>query len=202
MKPDESAPRAAHGALRVGFIPGVEPDVFARRWHTDPKRPELQLVPLDARAPEEALACGAVDMVFARLPWNSAPRPAGPILEREDIHAVPLWEERPVAVIAKDNPLSLSEELAESDLEGEHQFSLEECGGAKGAVATVAAGNGYAVMPMSLARLHARKDVTHRPLAEREGTRIVLAWPKSADDDVRQEFQGVVRGRTARSSRR
>ena len=202
MKLAESAPGAAGGALRVGFIPGVEPDVFARRWHTDPKRPELQLVPLDDRAPEEALACGAVDMVFARLPWNSAPRAEGPILEREDIHAVPLWEERPVAVIAKDNPLSLSEELTESDLEGEYQFSLEECGGPKGAVATVAAGNGYAIMPMSLARLHARKDVTHRPLAEREGTRIVLAWPKSADDDVRQEFQGVVRGRTARSSRR
>ncbi len=189
-------------ALRVGFIPGVEPDVFARRWRTDPARCELELLPLEAQAPEEALASGAIDMVFARLPWRESSRGDAPVLAREDVHAVPLWEERPVAVVAKDNPLSLAEELTEADLEGEYEFSLEECGGAKGAVQTVAAGHGYAVMPMSLARLHARKDVTHRPLAERDGTRIALVWPKDADDDVRQEFQGVVRGRTARSSRR
>ena len=78
-------------------------------------------------------------MVFARLPWNSAPRPAGPILEREEIHAVPLWEERPVAVVAKDNPLSLSEELTESDLGGEYQFSVGDRGAPQGADAPVPA---------------------------------------------------------------
>lgn len=188
--------------LRVGFVPGIEPDVFARRWRTDPARPELVLISLGERSPEEALGNGAVDMVFARLPWGDVARGDAPALPLEDVHAVPLWEERPVAVVAKDNSLSLFDELAESDLEGEHEFCRADCGGAKGAVATVAAGNGFAVMPMSLARLHSRKDVTHRPLTEREGTRIALVWPKEADDEIRQEFQGVVRGRTARSSRR
>ncbi|WP_349815707.1 LysR family transcriptional regulator substrate-binding protein [Dermabacter sp. Marseille-Q3180] len=202
MSRHQAGDREVPPTLRVGFIPGVEPDVFARRWRANRERVELELIPLDSRAPEEALSSGAVDMVFARLPWASAPGGEVPVLERDEVHAVPLWEERPVAVMAKDNPLSLFDEIANEDLEGEHRFSLEECGGAKGAVATVAAGHGYAVMPMSLARLHARRDVTHRPLAEREGTRIALVWPKDADDDVRQEFQGVVRGRTARSSRR
>lgn len=202
MSRHQAGDREVPPTLRVGFIPGVEPDVFARRWRANRERVELELIPLDSRAPEEALSSGAVDMVFARLPWASAPGGEAPVLERDEVHAVPLWEERPVAVMAKDNPLSLFDEIAEEDLEGEHHFSLEECGGAKGAVATVAAGHGYAVMPMSLARLHARKDATYRPLAEREGTRIALVWPKDADDDVRQEFQGVVRGRTARSSRR
>ena len=56
-------------------------------------------------------------------------------------------------------------------------------------------------MPLSLARLHHRKDAAARPLIDGEPTRIALAWPRAADDEVRQEFVGVVRGRTARSSR-
>jgi hypothetical protein len=69
------------------------------------------------------------------------------------------------------------------------------------AVETVAAGVGIVVLPMSVARLHNRKDVVHRPVSDAEKTRIALAWRRDLDDERVQTFIGVVRGRKATSSR-
>ena len=57
------------------------------------------------------------------------------------------------------------------------------------------------MLPMSVARLHARKDVVTRPVTDLEPTTVGLAWRVERDDDVTQAFVGVVKGRTARSSR-
>ncbi|QAY73108.1 hypothetical protein ET445_06850 [Agromyces protaetiae] len=65
----------------------------------------------------------------------------------------------------------------------------------------VAAGTGYAVVPHGVARLHHRKDVVAIPLADAPPTRIALVWFAARDDADIQEFVGVVRGRSARSSR-
>ena len=81
------------------------------------------------------------------------------------------------------------------------EIPAEHADDAADRVAVVATGIGYTRMPLSLARLHHRKDAAARPLIDGEPTRIALAWPRAADDEVRQEFVGVVRGRTARSSR-
>jgi DNA-binding transcriptional LysR family regulator len=72
----------------------------------------------------------------------------------------------------------------------------------KDAVETVAAGTGVALMPMSIARLHGRKDVVQRPVSDLEPTKVGLAWLIDRDDDERiQALIGIVRGRTERSSR-
>jgi hypothetical protein len=54
---------------------------------------------------------------------------------------------------------------------------------------------------MSLARLHARKDVAARPLRDGPVSTVALAWRRDADDERTQTLAGIVRGRTARSSR-
>jgi DNA-binding transcriptional LysR family regulator len=69
------------------------------------------------------------------------------------------------------------------------------------AIETVAAGTGVAIVPMSVARLHDRKDVVHRPVTDLDPTTVALVWLVERDDERAQRFVGVVRGRTSRSSR-
>ena len=69
------------------------------------------------------------------------------------------------------------------------------------AIEVVAAGNGVAIVPMSVARLFTRKDVAARPVTDLPPTTVGLAWLVDRDDADTQEFVGVVRGRTANSSR-
>jgi DNA-binding transcriptional LysR family regulator len=71
----------------------------------------------------------------------------------------------------------------------------------KDAVEVVAAGSGVVLLPQSVARLHQRKDVAHRPVTDLPTTKVGLAWLVANDDDRVQEFIGIVRGRTVRSSR-
>ena len=176
--------------LRVGFIPGVEPDRFLRRWKSGRRGAWLELVPIPLSRQHEALSAGEVDMCFVRLP-----------LTAEELHLVPLWQERAAIVVGTEDALSLLDEIGPEDLEGETEIPATHADDAAERIATAATGAGFTRVPLSVARLHHRKDAVVRPLREGEPTRIALAWPRDADDPVRQEFVGVVRGRTARSSR-
>lgn len=177
--------------LRVGFVPGVEPDRFLRRWKSGRRAAWLELTPVPWSRQTEAIGAGEVDMAFVRLPMAT----------REELHVVALWEERPAVVVGDEHLLSVAEELTEADLTGETEIPARHLDDAKERVELAATGMGYARMPLSLARLHHRKDAVHRPLTDAEPTRIALVWPREADDELRQEFVGVVRGRTARSGR-
>jgi DNA-binding transcriptional LysR family regulator len=70
------------------------------------------------------------------------------------------------------------------------------------AIETVAAGTGIVLVPMSVARLFQRKDVVRREVTDLPSTTIALIWLRERDDDTTQAFVGVVKGRTANSSRR
>lgn len=176
--------------LRVGFVPGVEPDRFVRRWRAGRRPAFLETIPVPASAQRSMLDQGEVDMCFVRFP-----------LQADDLHVIPLWEERPAVVMSADSTLSLYDELTATELVDETEIPAADLDDAAQRVEVVATGVGYTRLPLSLARLHHRKDVTHRPLTDAEPTRIALAWPREKDDDLRQEFVGVVRGRTTRSSR-
>lgn len=189
--------------FRIGFVTGATPDKWARAWR-DRSRIPLELVPVTEDEQERLLRDGELDMCLVRLP-----------VDRDGVHLVPLYEELPVAVMGREHLLTLLDEVSVDDLE-EEQLVLPERSGwvpkveqlawppmsEKDAIETVAAGIGIAVVPMSVARLHHRKDVVQRTVTDLPSTRIGLAWLVERDDERTQAFVGVVRGRTANSSRR
>jgi DNA-binding transcriptional LysR family regulator len=171
----------------VGFVTGATPDKWARTWR-ERSRERLELVPVPEAEQLDGVRDGSLSMALVRLP-----------VDRDGLHLIPLYEERPVAVMSIDNTLTLLDEVTQADLAEEHQDwgDLE----LRDVVATVAAGTGVVVVPMSVARLHHRKDVTYRPVSDLEPTTVGLAWRVDDDDERVQTFIGIVRGRTARSSR-
>jgi DNA-binding transcriptional LysR family regulator len=199
-------------AFRVGFVPGVTPDKWARIWAERMPRRPLELVPLGDRDGVALVRAGELAMCFVRLP-----------VDRDGLHLIPLYDERPVVVVAKEHPVAAFDEIDVTDLADEHllqdpdsvpawrdvatevrdgtrypvpEMSLRE------AVESVAAEAGVLVVPMSLARLHHRRDVVHVPVTGVPTTKIGLTWLVDNDDERVQTFIGVVRGRSANSSRR
>lgn len=189
--------------LRLGFVPGTTPDKWVRHWRD--RRPEqLELVPIIEAEQEVGLRDGSLDMALVRLP-----------MDRAGLHCVRLYDELPVVVAAHDHVVSAADvEVTTGDLADE-QLVLPHPSGwrptaaqlnwppmtAGEAVETVAAGTGIAVVPMSVARLHQRRDVISRVVNDLENTTIALAWLVERDDEVTQAFVGVARGRTANTSR-
>jgi len=188
--------------MRVGFVTGVLPDKWARAWRE--RRPDpLDLVPLEPEEAEAALRGGAVDMALVRLPVG-----------REGLHCIPLYREVAVVVVARDHVIAAYDEIALADL-GDEQFALGPPPGlvpdraqlgfppmsTREAVEVAASGSAVVVLPMSVARLHHRKDVLAVRLLDVPETEVALAWLVERDDENTQAFVGVVRGRTARSSR-
>jgi DNA-binding transcriptional LysR family regulator len=150
-------------------------------------------------------------MCFVRLP-----------VDREGLHLIPLYDEQPVVVAGLENPVAAYDEIDVTELADEHllqdpddvpewrdvatevadgtrypvpEMSLRE------AVESVAAHAGIVILPMSVARVHHRKDVVAVPVSGVPTTKIGLAWPVDNEDDRIQAFIGVVRGRSANSTR-
>jgi DNA-binding transcriptional LysR family regulator len=203
---------APEPAFRVGFVPGVTPDKWARIWAERMPRRSLDLLPLGDRDGVALVRSGELAMCFVRLP-----------VDREGLHLIPLYDEQPVVMVAKEHPVAAFDEIDVTDLADEHllqdpdtvpewrdvstevrlgtrypvpAMSLRE------AVESVAAEAGIVVVPMSLARLHHRKDVVHVPVTGVPTTKVGLTWLVDNDDERVQTFIGVVRGRSAHSSRR
>ena len=207
--PAASATPAAAGAapFRLGAIPGATPGTWIDRWHERRPNP-LELVPLTVAGQRDALLAGDVDAALVRLP-----------IDRDGLHVIPLYEEVPVVVMPKDSHLTAADELEASDLAGEvlvlprdDVLAMPLPDGAVAAefdppdttaeaIAVVAAGVGVVVVPMSLARLHHRRDLDHRPLRDGPASAVALAWVAERTTPDVEAFVGLVRGRTPRSSR-
>jgi len=56
-------------------------------------------------------------------------------------------------------------------------------------------------MPQSVARVHSRKDVVARPVVGAPDTGVSLVWTTAKAHPLCEVFIGIVRGRTANSSR-
>lgn len=169
----------------VAFVPGVTPGKWARVWGERMPRHPLTLTPLSQAEAVGALAAREVDAAFLRVPVS------------DEYAAIPLYEEQPVVVMEKEHALAELDAVALADLDGIHVIDEEWVA----AVELAATGVGVAIMPQSVARALSRKDVVARPAVEHPTTRIVLAWHPDAATDLTEEFIGVVRGRTANSSR-
>lgn len=167
---------------------------------------QLELVPLSFADQRDRL--DEVDLALVRLPLaRTAP-----------LHVIPLYDEVPVVVASTDSHLMAAESLTADDLTGEvlitpgddvlgplelpterPRFATIET--TESAIATVATGVGILVVPMSLARMYPRKDVDYRPLHGGPTSTVALAWDRERTTEDVEAFVGVVRGRTANSSR-
>ncbi|WP_174183887.1 LysR family transcriptional regulator [Nocardia barduliensis] len=180
----------APAGLRVGFVPGVTVSKWTRIWGERFPQTPLEVIALAQAGQEVALREGAVDMCFVRLP-----------IDRAGMSAIPLYREVPVVVVQKEHPLSVFDEVRLADLADERLQDTSDLDAVAGALELVAAAGGAAIVPHSLARLHHRRDLVYRPLLDVPDTEVALAWPVGHTSDLVEDFIGVVRGRSERSSR-
>ncbi len=205
------AQQEAPTAFRIAFVAGVSPDTWARKWRERVRRIPLELVPIPDEEQLSVLDEGRADMALVRLP-----------LERDGLSVIRLYEEVPAVVVPKEHPVAAYDEVDVTDLADEHllqdpdtvpawrDIATEVSDGTRypvppmtvaQAVATVGAGTGIVIVPMSLARLHHRRDVAARPVTGLDPYPVGLVWLTDATDERTDYFIGIVRGRTASSSR-
>lgn len=195
------------GTFRLGAIEGATPGKWIDIWRERMPGVALELTPLTIADQRTALTSASVDAALVRRPVDEA-----------GLHVIPLYEEVAVVVCGADSHLTAADELTLADLAGEvvitprdaplevhvpgalaPRFAPPETVG--DAIAIAASGVGVVIVPLSLARLHHRKDAAHRPLVDGPLSPVVLAWPSGETSPLVDAFIGIVRGRTANSSR-
>ncbi|MGW3097660.1 LysR family substrate-binding domain-containing protein [Streptomyces sp. NPDC001102] len=196
----------ASQTFRLAYVPGTTPAKWVRIWNE--RLPDIPLILQPVPAPEApgVLRAGDADAGLVRLP-----------VDRTYFSAIPLYTETTVAVVPKDHVITAAEEITLADLADEVLFhplddvldwdappgepAFERPATTEDAVELVAAGVGLLVVPQSLARLHHRRDLTYRPVTDAPQSSVALSWPEDATTDLVEDFIGIVRGRTANSSR-
>lgn len=197
---------AASPSFRLAYVPGVTPGKWVRIWQERLPGVPLELVAVPAAEASDVLRAGDADAALVRLP-----------VDRTVFSAIPLYEETTVVVAPKDHLVTAVDELSAEDLADEillhplddvlgwerppGQPALERPATTEDAVELVAAGIGLLAVPQSVARLHHRKDLTYRTLVDAPQSGVALAWPEDATTDLVEDFIGIVRGRTANSTR-
>ncbi|KMS79183.1 LysR family transcriptional regulator [Streptomyces leeuwenhoekii] len=193
-------------SFRLAYVPGVMPDKWVRVWHERLPGVPLSLTQVAAAEAGGVLLDGRADAGLVRLP-----------VDRTVLSAIPLYTETTVVVVPKDHLVTAADEVSVADLADEivlHPLddvlgwerlpgrpAFERPATTADAVELVAAGIGVLVVPLSLARLHHRKDLTHRPLTDAPTSSVALSWPQDATTDLVEDFIGIVRGRTVNSTR-
>lgn len=177
--------------LVVAFVPGVTPGKWERVWRERRPGGRLELVPLPQSAALAALRDGSAHMALAR---DTA---AG-----DDWHAIPLYREQPVVAAARGSLVAALDHVDLADLADETVLDVDLLDGTgDAAIELVAANVGVAIMPQSVARALSRRDVVARPLRDGAETTVSLVWPARGAHALSDVFVGIVRGRTANSSR-
>ncbi len=193
-------------SFRLGYVPGVTPAKWVRTWAERVPGVPLTLVPVPAADAAALVRDGGADAVLLRLPTD-----------RTGLHAIPLYTETTVVVVPKDHPVTAADLVSAGDVADAVVLhprddtldwarppgrpALERPATTADAVELVAAGVGLLVVPQSLARLHHRRDLTYRPFADAPESRVALSWPEDETTDLVEQFIGIVRGRTANSTR-
>lgn len=184
--------------FRLVIVPGVTVAKWARTWAERMPGEELQVTPVEPGVPLPADA----DAGLLRLP-----------VDMDTFHAVPLYTEATVVVVPKEHFLAAADEVTLSDLDGEPLLrplddvlaweppTADRPPTTDQAIPLVAAEVGLLVVPQSVARLHHRKDLTFRVVTDAPTSSVGLVWRRDAHTDLVEEMIGIVRGRTANSTR-
>ncbi|QGQ20439.1 LysR family transcriptional regulator [Cellulomonas sp. JZ18] len=161
-------------------------------------------------------------------PGLSSPGPSSPDLPppglpspvpstRDGWAVVPLWEDRAVVVVPREHLFTVVDAVDLDDLRAEPLLvPADDVLGAEAAVGAaevtqvpdtptaldlVASGAGVVVLPHALAREHGDTRFAVRDVPEVPASRVALVWHRDAEHPLVQELVGIVRGRTAGSSR-
>jgi len=178
-------------SFTVACVLGATPGKWARVWNERLVNIPLNLVACTQEDALGMLRSGAADAALVRLPVDrdfDGDRP---------LAAIPLYTERAVVVVPKEHALAKKVSVQVADLSDENNLSHEW----REAVELVAANVGVAIMPQSVARALMRRDVTSKLVDDGPEWNIAVAWRDGTVDPHVEEFIGIVRGRTARSSR-
>ncbi|MEU4984970.1 LysR substrate-binding domain-containing protein [Streptomyces sp. NPDC021969] len=193
-------------SFRLAYVPGVTPDKWVRIWNERLPDVPLALTQVPAAGAAGVLLGGDADAGLVRLP-----------VDRTALSAIPLYTETTVVLVPKDHLVTAADEVAVGDLADEivlHPLddvldwerlpgrpAFERPATTADAVELVAAGIGVLLVPLSLARLHHRKDLTYRTVTDAPESSVALSWPEDAHTDRVEDFIGIVRGRTVNSTR-
>lgn len=163
--------------------------VTVGKWTREFERrhPQVELVVRRSAAPLAELAAGEADMAFAR--------DAEPDDHR---HLIPLYAEDMVAVVNHEHLLTLEEQLTLAHLADQPLVPGQP---SEALMRSIAAGDGIVLLPASVAKAFRRRDVTALRVHDAPQSRIGLTWPRDDQHELVDEFIGIVRGRTAHSSR-
>lgn len=204
-----SVPRGGRPTtFRLLVVSGVTVDKWRSAWSARLPGVDLQLVPVDG-AQDAALLSAGADAGLVRLP-----------VDRDTFHAIPLYTEATVVVVPRDHVLAAADEVTVADLADATLLrplddvlawtgapavpltgTADRPATTARAVELVAAGVGVLVVPRSLARLHHRRDLTNRVVTDAPTSSVGLVWARDRYTDLVEEMIGIVRGRTANSTR-
>ncbi|CAM5714562.1 LysR substrate-binding domain-containing protein [Streptomyces violaceorubidus] len=184
----------------------MTPDKWVRIWNERLPDVPLALTQVTAAEADGVLLGRDADAGLVRLP-----------VDRTALSAIPLYTETTVVLIPRDHLVTAADEVTVGDLADEivlHPLddvldwerlpgrpALERPATTADAVELVAAGIGVLLVPLSLARLHHRKDLTYRTVTDAPESSVALSWPEDAHTDHVEDFIGIVRGRTVDSTR-
>ncbi|WJZ02195.1 LysR family transcriptional regulator substrate-binding protein [Corynebacterium freiburgense] len=181
-------------SLTIAYIHGTAPDKWFRRFAEQTNHQIDRVFGCDDSI--EALFAGEADIALVRLP---DPRIT------DQYHVVRLYQEQPGIGVPKDSELTLLEEISYEDIVGENCLyqpdKTVDVAKVREAVQVVAANVGVVLAPQPLLRSMNHKMIAHRPYQSGVPTEIGVVWPKEKDRDEIQDFVGITRGRTPRSSR-
>ena len=183
--------------LTIGFVTGTEPGKWFRRYE---QLEGARLSTSPAPDPFTLLAAGEADAVLMRLPDARV---------GEEHHVVRLYDEARGVAVPKDSVYAeVGEEVSPEDIADEHLnhdfYRDPDVDALRAALQVVAANVGVAVAPLPLLKTLSKKQVVPLPLDAVDAgtsTEIALVWLKSRDADDVQDFVGITKGRTPRSSR-
>ncbi|EPR75623.1 putative transcriptional regulator, LysR family [Leifsonia rubra CMS 76R] len=178
-------------SFTVAFVLGATPGKWARVWNERLVDVPLNLVACEQEEALTMLRSGAADAALIRLPIDRD------LNSNRPLAAIPLYTERAVVVLPKGHALERSDSVSIAQLNDENTLA----GDWREATELVAANVGVAVMPQSVARALMRRDVTAELVDGGPEWQVAITWRDGSVDPHVEEFIGIVRGRTAQSSR-
>lgn len=211
-------PTTAALGMRLGFVRGISPTKWAKRYLVATHTP-LELVPVAAAFAPRVTASPDYDMLLERTAPGARPAGTGEGGARRSLR---LYNEQIALVVSVDHELAKDAEISAADLALipllDHPDHAPEWPApepwadpewkpknVRAALELVATGAGAILLPLPLAR-HISSKKQHALLQVTgddgpAGTTVWATWEVAADSTEMQQLAGILRGRTARSSR-